>query len=73
MVWSYVRRRWIVLMSPNGGKRKVMKKTVTEVIDFLSNRKGFGEWYFNLDEDIQEEIEEELYFIIDRGNTEKDE
>lgn len=50
-----------------------MKKTVTEVIDFLSNRKGFGEWYFNLDEDIQEEIEEELYFIIDRGNTEKDE
>jgi len=60
-------------MSPNGGKRKVMKKTVTEVIDFLSNRKGFGEWYFNLDEDIQEEIEEELYFIIDRGNTEKDE
>ena len=31
-----------------------------EIIDELNGRKGFDDWWYNIDEDIQEEIIEEI-------------
>ena len=43
-----------------------IKKTVLEIIDSLCNRNGFDDWWYNIDDDIQNEITEELEDIIDK-------
>lgn len=43
-----------------------IKKTVAEILDKLCDRSGFDDWYFNLDGEIQEEIERELFETVDR-------
>jgi hypothetical protein len=51
-----------------------IKKCVSEILDSLCNRKGFDDWWYNLDEDIEQEIESELEEIIkQRLNKDKDE
>ena len=36
-------------------------KTLGEILDALCGRNGFDDWWFNLDDDTEEEIEKELY------------
>ena len=43
-----------------------IKKCVLEIIDSLYNRSGFDDWWDNIGEDIEEEIEAELVEIISR-------
>jgi hypothetical protein len=43
-----------------------IKKCVLEIIDSLGNRKGFAYWWYNLSDDIEEEIIKELESIIER-------
>ena len=43
-----------------------IKKTVLEIIDSLCNRNGFDDWWYNLDDSIEEEILEELENIINK-------
>jgi hypothetical protein len=51
-----------------------IKKTVGEILDALCDRSGFDDWWYNLDDDISEEIEKELESIIEkRLNKNKDE
>jgi hypothetical protein len=51
-----------------------IKKCVLEIIDSLGDRKGFDDWWYNLDDDIEEEIITELESIIERRlNKKKDE
>jgi hypothetical protein len=51
-----------------------IKKCVLEIIDSLGDRKGFDDWWYNLDDDIEEEIITELESIIERRlNKNKDE
>lgn len=51
-----------------------IKKCVLEIMDSLYNRKGFDDWWDNIGEDIEGEIENELFEIIDRRlNKVKDE
>lgn len=47
-------------------KNVEIKKTVLELLDNLCDRSGFDDWYFNLGEDIQTEIERELFETINR-------
>ena len=47
-------------------KNLEIKKTVLELLDNLCDRSGFDDWYFNLGEDIQTEIERELFETINR-------
>jgi len=47
-------------------KKVEIKKTVAEILDKLCNRSGFDDWYFNLDDVTEEEIEKELFEVIDR-------
>ena len=42
------------------------KKCVLEIIDSLCERNGFDDWWYNLDEDITNEIEKEIEEIIKR-------
>jgi len=45
-------------------KKREIKKAVAEILDKLCDRAGFDDWYFNLDDVTEEEIEkesEELY------------
>lgn len=44
-------------------KRKI-KKCVAEILDALCNRKGFDDWWYNLDDEIEMEIENQLCEII---------
>lgn len=37
---------------------------VNAVISDLEGRKGFGNWYDNIDDDIQEELKNELEQVI---------
>ena len=37
-----------------------------EIIDSLGDRKGFDDWWYNLDDDIEKEIVTELESIIER-------
>jgi len=51
-----------------------IKKCVLEIIDSLGDRKGFDDWWYNLGDDIEEEIVTELESIIERRlNKKKDE
>lgn len=51
-----------------------IKKCVLEIIDSLCDRNGFDDWWYNLGDDIEGEIENELFEIIDRRlNKVKDE
>ena len=47
-------------------KNKEIKKTVLEILDALCDRNGFDDWWYNLDNDIEEEIETMLYEIINK-------
>lgn len=40
------------------------RKIVNAVIKNLKNRKGFGNWYDNIDGDIQEELKNKLEEVI---------
>jgi len=42
------------------------KKCVLEIFDALYNRGGFDDWWYNLDDSIIEEIENEIEEIIER-------
>ena len=49
-----------------------IKKTVAEILDKLCARPGFDDWYFDLDDLTEEEIERELFEVINRRlNKEK--
>lgn len=51
-----------------------VKKCVSEMLDSLTDRKGFGDWWYNLDDEIEKEIEEQLEEIVNRRlNKDKDE
>jgi hypothetical protein len=43
-----------------------IKKCVLEIIDSLCDRKGFDDWWYNLGDDIEEEITTKLESIIER-------
>jgi hypothetical protein len=43
-----------------------IKKTVFEIIDTLCGRNGFDNWWYNLDDEIQEKITKEIEEIIKR-------
>ena len=46
--------------------KREIKKCVAEILDSLCNRNGFDDWWYNLGDDIEEEIESELEEIIER-------
>jgi len=51
-----------------------IKKCVLEIIDSLCDRNGFDDWWYNLDDEIENEITKELESIIKRRlNKNKDE
>jgi hypothetical protein len=41
-----------------------VKKCAMEIIDRLCDRNGFDDWWFNLDDDIEKEIIQEIENII---------
>jgi hypothetical protein len=43
-----------------------IKKCVFEILDSLCDRRGFDDWWYNLDDGIQEEIESNIEEIIKR-------
>jgi hypothetical protein len=43
-----------------------IKKCVAEILDSLCNRNGFDDWWYNLSDDIEEEIEKDIESIIKR-------
>ena len=43
-----------------------IKKCVAEILDSLCDRGGFDDWWYNLDDDTEKEIEQELRDIIER-------
>lgn len=43
-----------------------IKKCVAEILDSLCDRNGFDDWWYNLDNDTELEIEKELEEIIKR-------
>lgn len=45
---------------------KKIKKAVAEILDKLYARPGFADWYFTLDDMTEEEIEKELFEVINR-------
>ena len=45
--------------------KREIKKCVLEIIDSLGNRSGFDDWWYNLYDDIEKEIERELEGIIE--------
>jgi hypothetical protein len=51
-----------------------IKKCVLEILDTLGDRRGFDDWWYNLDDDTENEITVELESIIERRlNKQKDE
>lgn len=54
--------------------KREINKCVSEILDSLCNRSGFDDWWYNLDDDTEKEIENELKDIIERRlNKSKDE
>jgi hypothetical protein len=51
--------------------QKVIKKCVSEMLDSLCDRSGFDDWWYNLSDDIEKEIEDDLFEIIDRRLNKK--
>ena len=45
---------------------KEIKKCVLEIFDSLCERKGFDDWWYNLDYNITKEIENKIEEIIKR-------
>lgn len=45
-------------------KNREIKKCVLEIFDALCNRSGFDDWWYNLGDDIEKEIEDEVSQII---------
>lgn len=43
-----------------------IKKCVLEILDVLCDRSGFDDWWYNLDDDTQEDIESSIEEIIKR-------
>ena len=43
-----------------------IKKCVLEILDVLCDRSGFDDWWYNLDDDTQENIESSIEEIIKR-------
>ena len=43
-----------------------IKKCVAEILDSLCDRNGFDDWWYNLDNDTELEIEKKLEEIIKR-------
>jgi hypothetical protein len=41
-----------------------IKKCVGEIIDTLCNRSGFDDWWFNLNDELEKEITDELEEIV---------
>jgi|TARA_R110001606_G_C15361327_1_gene648581 hypothetical protein len=56
-----------------GNTKQTVKKCTLEIIDALSNRRGFDDWLFNLNDDIQIEIEKEIEEIIQKRLIRDDE
>jgi hypothetical protein len=46
--------------------KRDIKKCVSEIIDSLCDRNGFDDWWYNLEDSIEKEIEMELEEIIKR-------
>lgn len=44
--------------------KKEVKKCVEEIIDSLCNRGGFDDWWYNIGEEIEEEIKNDLEKIV---------
>ncbi len=49
-----------------GSMNREIKKCVLEIFDALCDRSGFDDWWYNLDDDTQEEIESSIEEIIKR-------
>ena len=47
-------------------EKKEIKKAVLKIIDSLCDRRGFDDWWYSIDDDIQNEIIEEIENIIDK-------
>tara|TARA_R110000851_G_scaffold848_2_gene2865 strand:- start:3732 stop:3902 length:171 start_codon:yes stop_codon:yes gene_type:complete len=45
-------------------KNREIRKGVLEMLDALCDRSGFDDWWYNLDDEIEKEIEDELYEIM---------
>lgn len=45
------------------------KELIEKIIGELNGRKGFDDWWYNIDEDIQEEITETLVNILPIHNV----
>lgn len=39
-------------------------KIVEEILTELNGRKGFDDWWYNIDEEIQDEIKDDLIEIV---------
>ena len=46
--------------------KRQIKICALEIIDSLCDRGGFDDWWYNLDDSITEEIENEIEEIIER-------
>lgn len=53
-----------------GSINREIKKCTLEILDSLCDRSGFDDWWYNLDDDTQEEIESSIEDII-KGRFEK--
>jgi hypothetical protein len=49
-----------------GSINREIKKCVLEIFDTLCDRGGFDDWWYNLDDNIQEDIESSIEGIITR-------
>ena len=43
-----------------------IKKCVGEIIDELCDRNGFDDWWYNLDDEVEQEITDKLEEIVKR-------
>jgi hypothetical protein len=43
-----------------------IKNCVGEIIDGLCDRKGFDDWWYNLDDEVEKEITDKLEEIVKR-------
>ena len=43
-----------------------IKNCVGEIIDELCDRKGFDDWWYNLDDEVEKEITDKLEEIVKR-------
>ena len=44
------------------------KELIEKIINELNGRSGFDDWWYNIDEDTQKEITENLINILPTGN-----